>query len=331
MALTTNLKLRIPEDATADARFNLNKIDSLGGSTLLDNAGNLRIRSTGNILLEPESADIGGAGSGGSLSLGESGTNVDSFDIFADDTNITNGDLNLQDGLLKFTDGTNYVAFQQPGTYTGDTTWILPGDDGTAGQLLATDGAGQLSWTTVIGSSLLEYNVEVGNAGNVRTSVDTNSVGDILADSTNGLTLKAGVITNADINSAAAVTLSKLAPVTASRALASDGSGVISATSVTSTELGYLSGATSNLQAQINAIGGANQLAATWSNADGATKTVTHNFGTRNVAVQVLDNNNNYINVEVEEIARPNDNDVTLTSTEAPVTNWTVLVFQVGS
>jgi hypothetical protein len=45
--------------------------------------------------------------------------------------------------------------------------------------------------------------------------------------------------------------INKIATVTASRALASDGSGNISATSVTSTELGYLSGVTSALQTQL--------------------------------------------------------------------------------
>lgn len=61
-------------------------------------------------------------------------------------------------------------------------------------------------------------------------------------------------IVNADINSAAAIGLSKLAALTASRVLVSDGSGVITPSSVTSTEIGYLSGATSNIQTQLNAV-----------------------------------------------------------------------------
>ena len=40
--------------------------------------------------------------------------------------------------------------------------------------------------------------------------------------------------------------------LTASRALASDGSGDVSATSVTSTELGYLSGVSSAIQTQLD-------------------------------------------------------------------------------
>jgi hypothetical protein len=49
-------------------------------------------------------------------------------------------------------------------------------------------------------------------------------------------------IDNADIKAAAGIALDKLAATTASRALVSDGSGFVSASSVTSTELGRLSG-----------------------------------------------------------------------------------------
>ncbi len=59
-------------------------------------------------------------------------------------------------------------------------------------------------------------------------------------------------IKNADIKAAAAIALNKLAAVTASKALVSDGSGFVSASSVTSTELGYVSGVTSAIQTQIN-------------------------------------------------------------------------------
>lgn len=64
-------------------------------------------------------------------------------------------------------------------------------------------------------------------------------------------------IENADIKAAAAIALNKLAATTANRALQSDGSGFVSASSVTNTELGYLSGVTSAIQTQLG--GKANQ------------------------------------------------------------------------
>lgn len=60
-------------------------------------------------------------------------------------------------------------------------------------------------------------------------------------------------IVNADINTSAAIAYTKLATLTASKALQSDGSGFIQASAVQSTELGYLSGVTSAIQIQINA------------------------------------------------------------------------------
>lgn len=61
-----------------------------------------------------------------------------------------------------------------------------------------------------------------------------------------------GLIVDADIGASAAIALSKLAAVTASRALVSDASGFVSASSVTATELGYLSGVTSAVQTQLD-------------------------------------------------------------------------------
>ena len=66
-------------------------------------------------------------------------------------------------------------------------------------------------------------------------------------------------VTNTPITSAGNISLavnqiahSKMSPLTASRALTSDGSGVVSVSSVTSTELGYVSGVSSSIQTQIN-------------------------------------------------------------------------------
>ncbi|MGZ3771824.1 MAG: beta strand repeat-containing protein, partial [Bdellovibrio sp.] len=43
-------------------------------------------------------------------------------------------------------DSSNYVALRSPSTVAANVTWTLPATDGTAGQILKTDGAGNLSW-----------------------------------------------------------------------------------------------------------------------------------------------------------------------------------------
>lgn len=61
-----------------------------------------------------------------------------------------------------------------------------------------------------------------------------------------------GAVVNEDINSSAAIALSKLADLTASRALVSDTNGDVSAATTTSTEIGYVNGVTSAIQTQID-------------------------------------------------------------------------------
>lgn len=91
---------------------------------------------------------------------------------------------------------------------------------------------------------------------NMGDSADTFVLNDTAATLTNkSIDADANTITNiedADIKSGANIAVNKLASVTASRALESDGSGKLSASSVTSTELGYLSGVSSAVQTQLN-------------------------------------------------------------------------------
>ena len=61
-------------------------------------------------------------------------------------------------------------------------------------------------------------------------------------------------IENADISASAAIAFSKMANLTASKALQSDGNGDVSASGVTNTELGYVSGVSSAIQTQLNAL-----------------------------------------------------------------------------
>lgn len=51
--------------------------------------------------------------------------------------------------LMEDTDnGSNYVALKAPNAVTSNVTWTMPGSDGSANQVLATDGSGTLSFTS---------------------------------------------------------------------------------------------------------------------------------------------------------------------------------------
>lgn len=119
-----------------------------------------------------------------------------------------------------------------------------------------------LSWRNSTNSADLHLfpnsdNVTMQFAGKAQVNVDAvQTLTNKIIGSTNtvdGAAITAGTILNAAINATAAIALSKLAAVTASRLLVSDASGFVSPSSVTSTEAGYLSGVTSAIQTQINA------------------------------------------------------------------------------
>jgi len=83
------------------------------------------------------------------------------------------------------------------------------------------------------------------------------TAGGISTDASGGLKITSDSIVNAMVKTNAAIGLSKLAALTASKILQSDGSGVVSvvdtATYPSLTELAFLKGVTSALQTQINA------------------------------------------------------------------------------
>ena len=124
-------------------------------------------------------------------------------------------------------------------------------EDGTGDPLLTRD-----SSTDSVGiaanalGTLTSAHLFVGDGSNVPTDVAVS--GDISIDNTGLTSIVSGVIVDSDINNSASITLSKLAPITASRALASNSSGVISAATTTLSELNFLSGTTSLVQNQIN-------------------------------------------------------------------------------
>jgi len=106
--------------------------------------------------------------------------------------------------------------------------------------------AGGISNTQISASAAIAYSKLALTGDIVNSDISASAA---IAYSKLALT---GDIVNADISASAAIALSKLAALSPSLALVSDGSGVISVSAVTSTELGYVSGVTSAIQTQID-------------------------------------------------------------------------------
>lgn len=129
------------------------------------------------------------------------------------------------------------LLLSQDGTLTPKQISIEP--KGTAGTKTAIESSQSTNVTITLpnATDTLVGKATVDVLTNKSIDADTNTI-------TN--------IENTDIKAAAAIALNKLAATTASKALASDASGFIVASTATSTELATLSGVTSAIQTQID-------------------------------------------------------------------------------
>jgi len=134
-------------------------------------------------------------------------------------------------------------------TIGGDLT--ITGDDLTMGT--NTSGAALIADGTNFNPVVISGDISIGTSG-------TAAIG-------------SGVIVNDDVNASAAIAFSKMADLTASRALVSDGSGDVSVSAVTSTEIGYLDGVSSGIQTQLDGKASSTYVPTTITIADESTDT----------------------------------------------------------
>lgn len=163
----TNRAIRIPNAARIES------LVAAGGNQFALIQGN----SADKVLID---ADAKGALFGG---VG----NAPTFNLTP--TGGATGELRL---LEIAANGTNYVGLKAPTSLAGNTVWILPAGDGTAGQLLGTNGAGQLGFVSGGGGapinsqylllaadfSLTQSRVLVGTAGRI-TLTDAGPTGNL--------------------------------------------------------------------------------------------------------------------------------------------------------
>jgi hypothetical protein len=142
--LTRYLKLKVADDLSADAKYNLNRLDSLGGISgatfSVDSTDNLNVRSRGNIIIEPQSPDVGGSGVGGSIQLGD--------DEHAVDVLLLSRSFKVDSALslLSNTTGTapntvkRYLNLSPSGTLSLDRTLTVDVDDDNRALTVSDDG-----------------------------------------------------------------------------------------------------------------------------------------------------------------------------------------------
>lgn len=227
--LTRNLKLRLDSNLTANAQYNLLRIDDLGSTFLVDTTNNLNIRSLTDIVIEPQSADLGGSGVGGSVSIGTPSHQISNLNLY-----ISNFNLSSNLGLLdQATSGTKYLRLQYNSTLNSsldlasdrsltidvdgaDRQLILGGNLSILGGALALNLSGSSSvslpltgtLSTLAGIETLT-NKAINAASNTITGLTTSNLS-LSAGVTYGQLVLTGSVTNADISSSASIAYNKL-------------------------------------------------------------------------------------------------------------------------
>ena len=146
-------------------------------------------------------------------------------------------------------------------TYVSATAFTIDGADVTAvyqekRRVQVVDSAATLYGTISSSSFSTDTTVNVTwDSGSLTSGAITSVyIGIISATNTSAPpVIIDDTIVNADIKSDAAIEFSKMEDLTVSRALVSDGSGDVSISAVTSTEVGYLDDVSSNIQTQLDA------------------------------------------------------------------------------
>lgn len=169
-------------------------------------------------------------------------------------TLLTNHDI-----VFKDSEGTpKSLTLGIPSPLTATWVLTLPVNAGTVGQVLSTDGAGITSWINAAGGGTINSGTTGQLAyypGNGTTLSGETMSGDATIAAGGALTIANDAITNVKVAAAAAIAVTKLAALTASRVVTSDGSGFLTTTaSPTLTELGYVGGVTSAIQTQLNTL-----------------------------------------------------------------------------
>jgi len=141
----------------------------------------------------------------------------------------------------------------------------------TTATSLATSGNATIGGDLTITGDDLFMGTNTSGAALIADGTNFNPVvisGDITISTSGVAAIGSGVIINADLNASAAIAFSKMANLTASRLLVSDGNGDVSVSAVTSTEAGYLDTVSSNIQTQLNAKAASNYVPASITVAD---------------------------------------------------------------
>ena len=184
-SFTTNLKLILEDTLSSVSKYNLERLDSLGEVFTITEARTLDIRGEDKIILRPAAQEAGGTGQGGQLDVGTTTQFLDNIFLYSDEVSVF-GDLSVS-SVLKLKNGSNYLSLQAP-TLSSSLSFTLPNSDGSSGQVLGTNGAGVLDWTSPTGrdAGTFTWSQADGTTKSIAHNFNTNTIQVTVYDNTDG-------------------------------------------------------------------------------------------------------------------------------------------------
>lgn len=171
--LSRYLRLKLDSNLTANAKYNLERIDTLGSTFSVDSSNQLDIRSESDISIEPNSADLGGTGTGGTTSVGNSQHELDLFEVYATLVNFSDS-VGLLDSASS---GTKYLRLKYKSDLNGSA-------DTTADRVISVDPEGadrilRLAGNLVLGGDFTTSggDLSLTLASDLALSIPANSSG----------------------------------------------------------------------------------------------------------------------------------------------------------
>ena len=171
--LTANTLFRLPDSNGTSGQFL--KTDGSGNTSWATGGTVSSVGGTGTVnglTLTGTVTTSGNLTLGGTLDLSSPpaiGGTTANTGRFSTLTTTAQGELRLSDA-----DSSNYVGFKSPATVTANKVWVLPAADGTANQVLKTDGSGNLGWATAGGGGN-SYAVLESTSNNLTCAANSTS------------------------------------------------------------------------------------------------------------------------------------------------------------